>query len=149
MRSANAREPLIISDLLSCHCGGLAPLYNKAKELARIQQLIRSELPFPLRDHLFVAGCDDRCLLLLTDGPAWAARLRFQIPNVLALARRKCGLSSVQAVRIRVSVFLSLSAPSAKQPKLSASAAEALKRSAESLSDPGLRDCLLRLSRHR
>jgi len=149
MSAFSAQAPRAIKDLLSRRSDGPAQLYTRALELARIQQLLQSELPSPLREHLYVAGYDDKSMLLFTDGPAWAARLRFQIPAILALARSRCGLPSVENVRIRVTISPLLSSALPRRPRLSASAAETLRRSAESVSDPGLRDRLLRLSRRR
>lgn len=96
-----------------------------------------------------VAGFDDKILILQADAPAWAARLRFQLPQLLALAREKCGLKALQTIRIQVAVpFQSPRRPDKRLMRLSSRAVECLRSSAASTTDFALRECLLRLSRH-
>lgn len=149
MSASSPPQPLNIKDLLSRLSADPESLCRKAEKLSRIQQSLRSELAFPLRDHLFVAACEDRCLVLFTDGPAWAARLRFQTPRILDLVRGSCGLPLVDNVRIKVSVPLTAASTPARRLVLSESAARTLRRTADSLSDPVLRACLNRLAARR
>lgn len=111
--------------------------------------MLQQVLPVPLRDRFMVAAFDPDTLVLIADGTAWAARLRFQIPALRSIARERCGLPGLKSIRIRVSPPVPRPASAARKLRLSGDAAEFLRRSAESTTDEALRASLLRLSRHR
>ena len=139
--------PVAIQELLTRRSVQLSELYIRAAELTRLRQTLECELPPPLRNHIMVAGFDQKTLVLQTDGPAWAARLRFKIPRLLELARLKCNLPSVQTVRIQVSPPMQNRKPRSRDIHLSRRAADVLRNSASSTDDAALRESLLRLSR--
>ena len=139
--------PVAIQELLTHRSVQLSELFVRAAELTRLRQTLECELPSPLRDHIMVADFDQKTLVLQTDGPAWAARLRFEIPRLLELARLKCNLPSVQTVRIQVAPPVQNRKPRSRDIHLSRRAADTLRNSALSTDDAALRDSLLRLSR--
>jgi hypothetical protein len=141
--------PLAIRDLLTCRSDRLFQLQQRAAELARIRQVLQQVLPVPLRDRFMVATFDPDTLVLIADGTAWAARLRFQIPALRSAARERCGLPGLKSVRIRVSPPAPRTPSAARKLRLSGGAAEFLRRSADSTTDEALRASLLRLSGHR
>jgi hypothetical protein len=96
-----------------------------------------------------VAAFDRGTLVLATDGTAWSARLRYQIPGLLAAARERCGLPALKSIRIRVSAPATPTRSGARRLRLSARAVESLRRSADSTTDDALRALLLRLSANR
>lgn len=139
--------PVAIQELLKHRSVQLSELFIRAAELARMGQTLRCELPSPLRDHIMVAGFDQKTLVLQTDSPAWAARLRFETPRLLELARLKCNLPSIQTVRIQVAPPMQIRKPRSRDVHLSRRAADVLRNSASSTDDVALRESLLRLSR--
>jgi hypothetical protein len=146
MSTFRNQEPLAIRDLLSRRSVRLLQLHQHASELARLRQALQQVLPTPLRDHFMVAAFDQHTLVLITDGTAWAARLRYQIPGLRAVAREHCGLPGLKSIRIRVAVPDSRPRSVRRRLRLSPRAAESLRRSAESTTDDALRASLLRLS---
>ena len=149
MSYSRNQEPLAIRDLLMRRSDRLSQLHQHTSELARIRQVLQQALPPPLRDHFMVAAFDRDTLVLVADGTAWAARLRFQIPALRVAARERCGLPALKSVRVRVSAPLSPPRSGNRRLRLSRSAAESLRRSADSTSDEALRASLRRLSDHR
>jgi len=139
--------PIAIQELLTRRSVQLSDLFERVAELTRLRQTLERELPPPLRDHIMVAGYDQRTITLQTDGPAWAARLRFQTPRLLELARAKCNLPTLQTVRILVTAPVQDRKPRSGGIQLSRRAADILRNSALSTNDDALRESLLRLSR--
>ena len=149
MSALRNQVPLAIRDLLTRRSDRLFQLQQHAAELARIRQALQQVLPVPLRDRFMVAAFDRDTLVLIADGTAWAARLRFQIPVLRSAARERCGLPSLKSIRIKVSPPDRRPASAPRKLRLSGGAAESLRRSAESTTDEALRASLLRLSRYR
>jgi len=96
-----------------------------------------------------VAAFDRDTLVLIADGAAWAARLRYQIPGLRSAAREQCGLPGLKSIRVKVSPRESRPRAVERKLRLSGRAADSLRRSAESTTDDALRESLLRLTRYR
>jgi hypothetical protein len=108
---------------------------------------VRRALPTPLDRHCLHAAVDDGMLVLTTDSPTWASRLRFAAPDLLkTLAGTVC---SVGGTRIRVQPS---SAPGAagqgaqRGARLSPTAAGHLLEAARATEDPELAEALRRLA---
>jgi hypothetical protein len=144
----SSRQPLDINSILACRTETASALYDHALRLIELQKRLRTTLPSPLNDHVTVANCKKGTLIIYTDSAAWAARLRFRVPEMLKSINEAPQEIPLQAIRIKVRP------PDAKQllpaDKLSISddTARLLQRMAETISDPDLRASLLRLSRH-
>lgn len=140
--------PLKITEILSADTGHLVQLYSHTRELSALEKKLCSYLPASLRDHVRVANYDEKSLSLCTDNAAWATRLRFKIPDILNIARNKCMLDSIQTVRISVAPTEKETSNRRQAPRLTSETAQLLRSTAESLSDPDLRQALLQLSQH-
>ena len=87
-------------------------------------------------------------LTIYTDSPAWASRLRFNIQNILHITQHKCGLPNIHSVRIQVSIQKSESLTNTRKISLSAKSSQMIQNTAKSISNPTLREALIRLSQH-
>ncbi len=124
-----------------------AGLLEGVERDARILATAQGALAAELRPHCLHATQDGNRLWLLTDGPAWASRLRFAVPDLLAGLRAKGAV--VAEVRVRV-------APAADKgvrpdgagtaPRLSQATVEHLKVAAANMDDADLAAALLRLA---
>lgn len=139
-------EPHSLQDILTSS-SGIAHLVHRAAALKSLQERLLNQLAAPLSDHVTVANYDDQVLIIQTDSPAWAARLRFHIPELLKLAQEKCGLPSIQTIRIKVDATRREREPLSRAVTLPAEASNILRECAQSIDDPALRDSLLRLSK--
>ncbi len=114
---------------------------------ARLVGAVRSALADELRPHCLHAALEGARLSLLTDGPAWASRLRFAAPELLAaLAAR--GTMAAQ-VRIRVAPVAGSGAVAerpAVRERLSPGTVAHLRAAAAGMDDPELAAALLRLA---
>ena len=126
----------------------LPPLFNRALKLSVVQKKIRSKLETPLSEHLIVADFNDQTLTLHTDSPAWAAKLRYNISNILNIARTSCGLSSLRSIRIKVVLSENTATSKKRKIELSDQSKQLILNAADSTSDPQLRSLLLRLSKN-
>ena len=148
MSADRTHKPAMLNRLLTERGSTLASLFAHAQRLARIQSELHARLPAALASHVTVANADDATIVIHTDSPAWAARLRYQIPAILDIAREYCALASVQNIRIKVKIPAVVSDPPAREPVLSDRARRALLQSAEATDDPELQASLRRLARH-
>ena len=76
-------RPKLLKDLPAGR--SLSALAERAAATDRLARRIQALLPEDLARHVTGANVRDRRLVILVDGPAWAARLRFEAP---ALRRR-------------------------------------------------------------
>jgi hypothetical protein len=92
-------RPKLLKDLLAGR--SLAGLAERAAATDRLARRIQTLLPAELAPHVTGANVRDRRLVVLVDGPVWAARLRFEAP---ALRRRLESEQEidVDAVTVRV-----------------------------------------------
>lgn len=109
---------------------------------------LRDLLPEPLASHCWVAGHQGKHLHLISDGGAWATRLRYQQHEIFKRLNTEFDLE-LKALRIKIVSPNDRSAlPRRRSSELSENAAQTLKRAAQGIDDPGLKAALLRLARH-
>ncbi|TAJ92451.1 MAG: DUF721 domain-containing protein [Gammaproteobacteria bacterium] len=143
----NGQSPASLSSLLEAESGSLNTLIKKAKLLVGLQEYMRVALGPPLGQHLAVANLSAGNLTLYSDSPAWAARLRFKIPDMYRIAENY-GFGNLKSVRIKViRVDSARSTPKASL-FLSGQAAAQVLRTASSIDDERLRESLERLGTH-
>ena len=82
----------------------LAGLLQRVRQLKALEAQIRSWLPETLAPHVSLATIRDDTLVLTVGSAVWATRLRFEVPGLLAEAKRHEPTRSIRAVRIRMAV---------------------------------------------
>jgi hypothetical protein len=122
-------------------------LVTHGRLLERLTRLVREALPSPCDQHCRVASIKQNTLVLSADTPAWSARLRFHMPQVMRILQDRHGMA-FHSTRILVASPRA-STPEIPKPRaaLSEKSADLLRTAANSVSDPELRAALLRLSR--
>ncbi|MFC4729345.1 DciA family protein [Coralloluteibacterium thermophilus] len=123
---------------------GLDRLIERAQWLDALDRRLRQSLPAPLADHCRLGNVRGDRLVFLVGSAAWSTKLRLHADDILSAARAlglPAGILSVKIVSTQ---------PIDRRPEpclpLSAAARESLKAAAAGVSDPGLREQLLRLS---
>jgi hypothetical protein len=108
---------------------------------------VRRLLPPEMAPHCLHAALDGERVCLLTDGPVWASRLRFLVPQLVAgLAGR---FPQVHEVRIRISppgIECPQPDGAATPVRLAEATIAHLKEAAAGMTDPDLAAALLRLA---
>ncbi|MCP3670007.1 MAG: DUF721 domain-containing protein [Gammaproteobacteria bacterium] len=112
-------------------------------------QLVKELLPSPLNDHCLSLVTKPRQLILYTDSPAWASKLRYFSRELITLLRNK----QIDINKISVKIIMDNRRIVAKHRVrearlLSTENANLLSRVADHTPDPGLQAALRRLSSH-
>ena len=141
-------HPTTINDFLSSRSQTLSELVEHVSRILICQSKLRSELGPPLSEHLHVANYSKDSLMLHTDSPAWASRLRFNIQNILNIVRLNCGLNELKSVRIKVVIRNTDSEPAKRLNCISQSTTKLIENTARSVKDQKLRTSLFNLTKH-
>ena len=79
----------------------LADLCQRGLDLQSLDKKLKRRLDHGLQDYFELANIRGDVAVLLAASPAWAARLRYQVPLILA-ACRALGMDSVKTIQIKV-----------------------------------------------
>jgi hypothetical protein len=145
----DVNQPLAIRDLLTVRSGPLSGLHARIAQSLDCQRRLRENLGPPMSEHLHVVNIRDNTLTLYTDSPAWASRLRFNIQNILDIARQHCGLDKLNAIRIKVMIQNSEIKPVKRAKPCSDRTAKLIESTAQSMPDQKLRLSLSNLAKRR
>lgn len=127
----------------------LKQLTDRAAELGALDEKLRNCLPPELAPRVHVANVRDDCLVLQADGAAWATRVRYKTPEILAQLRALPEFAHVRSVRVRKRpAGVHRRPPPAAPRAMSSTVAAALTGSAEAIDDTELAQALARLARH-
>jgi hypothetical protein len=135
----------------ACSCSQLLeraklPILERANKLSRLEQAVLQLLPTELAAHCKVLNLKNETLVLATPSPAWAGRLRFAAPDLLA--QIKCQLSlDIHTLDLRIQPETVDNLPlKTKSMRLSLSSATLLAQTAQSLNYRPLQEALYRLA---
>ena len=132
--------------------GAISPrILQRVVTLRRIDEALRDCLPAECCSHCRAAGLEGGTLYLVTDSPAWRARLHFYTPRIIRYFNR-LGKFSLEGVKIRVARSIEPPPPlrpSGPARKIPAGSARAFEDLARATDDESLRRVLERLSRRR
>lgn len=119
-------------------------LTARVRWLNALDRLLRQCLPPPLDQLCRLANVRNDRLVFLVSSPAVGAKLRLHTPDLLVAARS----AGVEAESLIVKVATMQPVPPDPTPPkpLSPAARDALRATADSVSDPELRDQLLRVA---
>ena len=79
----------------------LADLCQRGLNIQRLDKKLKGRIDPGLQDYFELANIRGDVAVLMADSPAWAARLRYQVPLILA-ACQALGLDSVKTIQIKV-----------------------------------------------
>lgn len=102
MARNSTKLPLPIGSFLNSETGVLGNLIQQIELLKILNQNLTSFLDSPLNAHCTVANYANDIMVLHTDSPVWASRLRYILPQLLNFMQDQCGLVSIKTIRIKV-----------------------------------------------
>ena len=127
-------------------------LKKRARELTRLNDILRCELPPECDGHYHVANIHGSTLVIMTDSPVWTTRIRQLGPRILTVLQSRC---RQKLVHIRVfsrpghSPVAKPPTPSKKKHQpISARSSRLISQTASFIDNDDLRDALLKLARH-
>lgn len=142
------KAPKPLFKLLHGSSEGLSRLLAHARRLAAIGRTVDSVLGHPLADHCRVSNLRGNILVVQADSPAWAARLRYRAPALLATLRAPETLPELRNIQIKI--IPQTARPgrgrATRQIRMSASTARLIDTVAASMDDPTLQSALRRLA---
>lgn len=94
-----------ISQHLSSADQHLAQILAKAHFLQRVERLFKIVLQGDLAQHCRVANVKNQQLVIEVDSSAWATRLRYLCPSLVAPLREIQGLEELQEIRCYVKPY--------------------------------------------
>jgi hypothetical protein len=128
--------------------GTLHAISSHARQLESLQRIIQACLNEPMCSHVQLANYRNSLLILQTDSPVWASKLRYLVPELIKQCQLHPSFQSLRDIRILVAPFRAEAKPVKRpQPRLSAASRQLLESTAENITDPELKASLLRLSR--
>lgn len=127
--------------------GRLADLLAQAQQLNRLNQMLRAYLPPPLHEHASLVRLDPDAWVVQTDSPAWAVRLRYQLPQLRQPLSDRLGIA-VPPPQIRIVPEAAPYTPPPRRMIITEQAAQTLEAAAREFSDPHLSAAVLRLAEH-
>ena len=138
-------------DSIVAHNSILRQLFRKAGDHQKLSLLVKGLLEEPLRSHIQLAAIRDGKLILIADSSAWAAKLRYRVPDLHKQIAQSKDFADIQTIRVKVARSSQMRAPlkSRKALPISEFSAGRLERQAESIDDLALRGALLRLAKRR
>ena len=127
----------------------LQHILDHARVLEQLTRRLRRHLEPALAPHCQVANYREGTLVISTDSPVWATRLRYQLPQLRRQLAADHSLQGLSDIRLRVRPASRPLREQLPPPEpLSRDSALLISGIAESISDPGLRSALLRFARH-
>ena len=122
------------------------PMLERAKKLQRLEQAVLQLLPADLAAHCKVINLKNEILVLATSSSAWAARLRFAIPELIKQLGCQYALN-LHTVQVRIEPKeLEIQKVRHHQPALSMASGTLLAQTAQSVNHPALQEALYRLA---
>ena len=144
MTNSPSKPPL---NWLQHHSDHIDKLLGQVRLLRRVSDYLRKALPEPLASHCIAANIDGDTLVVGCDSSAWAAKLRFLIPQLFERLKAQTDFPLLTQIRVRVQ-------PLNPEPfhttirrfHISDHSAALIDSTAESTTDPALKAALRRLS---
>jgi len=115
-------------------------------KLRHLQEIWQESLPKTLGSHSNVAYLNGSEIVVYTDSPVWANKITHYQQRLLKIFQTK-GCSTIQHLVIRVTPFTPTVLGKSKPHILSEHASNCLNAAATDITDPELKQALLKLSR--
>jgi hypothetical protein len=123
---------------------GLGPMLRRARELDRLDRLLRQNLPAAVAENCRLANVDAEKLVFLVSAPVWKSKLR-TLADVLLDAASAAG-HPARTLVVKVVPPAPQNSPDSVGKPLSEAVRESLRATARSVEDPDLRAQLLKLA---
>lgn len=88
-------------DIINKRGSALGELARRAADMDRLGRTVAALLPASAGAHVLSASLQDGVLVVITDSPAWAARVRFEGSNLLNGVRAAGAEAQKLVVKVR------------------------------------------------
>ncbi|MBA3562547.1 MAG: DUF721 domain-containing protein [Gammaproteobacteria bacterium] len=94
-------RPRSLLDIINRRGSALSELARRAAVMDRLGRRVVALLPAPVSPHVVSASLQDGVLVVITDSPVWAARVRFEGASVLEGIRATGADAQKLVVKVR------------------------------------------------
>jgi hypothetical protein len=121
---------------------------SHARKLARLGRWLHQHLPEPLNTQTKILNLRNQILILSTNSPVWATRLRYLAPELLSQLAQETSLNilKIQIKSRPTYAETSKSFVKKQKPALSSMSAAIISQTAADINHPGLSGALQRLA---
>ncbi len=130
------------------HGPEISRVISRSFSLLKLQSVIRSHINPPESDHIYLASVSQDALILYTDSPAWAAKLRFRTGQLIDIIKNYTEFPQINTIRIKVNPALIQQEETAEIAEISGKTSKYLEEMAKNMGDAELKAAFLRLSKH-
>lgn len=126
-------------------------LVTRAKQLQQLTQILKGYIPSPINQHIAVANFTEHTLVVITDSPVWATKLRYLCSELTQRLNQHREFVSLTTFDIKIGIPADIrghSDTNLRLTPLSPIAASHIREAADSLRDPALKKALLRLAKN-
>ena len=127
----------------------LGNLYSHSLDILKLQKIICDTLGQPLSNHLHLSNVNSDTLLLYTDSPTWAAKLRFSATEIIKIVNQFTNFNKVTTIRVKINPSLCIVTDSENRLLISSSTAQHLENVAENINDYEIKSSLLKLAQNK
>ena len=145
------KHPAPIAKFLSGRTKKLTPLISEAKRLTQINIILNQALDHELAKHIQVSHLENTQLRLIVDSPAWATRLRYKQSEIINRFQNYAITKIIKSIHIKVrpANIVQNKTKVKKNPiAISTKSADLMRDEIKAISDPDLKDALMRITRH-
>lgn len=122
-------------------------LQSRAHLLEKLTAITTACLPESCHGHVSVAGIRDNQLILISDSPVWASRIRLYSQSIMQMIEEHTDYKPT-GIRVRQAQPRKIPEPPVRHHRhLDSRSSQLISQAAESISDPALKQALFRLSR--
>ena len=124
-------------------------ILKKARLLDKLTKLIRACLPIDCQQHINVSSIRDNQLILLSDSPVWASKIRLYSQNIIQMLEEN---AHIRINKVRIKQYQPrrvIEKPVPKSRHLDNDTANMIKQTADSISDTDLQQALNHLAKNR
>lgn len=145
------KYPAPITKFLSAKSTKLAPLISEAKRLTQINIILNQSLDHESAKHIQVSHVQKNQLRLVVDSPVWATRLRYKQEEIINRFQNYAITKMIRSIYIKISPAIHTGTTVNKTKNtihLTTESASQMQIEIEAISDPELKNALLRITRH-
>jgi hypothetical protein len=127
----------------------ISELYSQSLEHSHLQKTVIGQLDPSFRDHIYVAGITENTLVIYSDNPAWAAKIRYSTAKIINTLQQHPRFKNIRTLRIRTDPSLDRQTTTSDKSVLSVASSTHLEEVAHNINDTALKNSLLKLAQNK
>jgi hypothetical protein len=126
----------------------ISKLYKQSLEHINLQKTIINQLDPSIRDHIYISGTIKNTLVIFSDSPAWASKIRYSTAKIINTLNQHPHFKCIKTIRIKIDPSLNKQTTTSKKSVLSKATSRHLVQVASDIHDNALKHSLLKLAQN-